>query len=154
MKSLQRTVWEVRSMQDKTDFMAQITAAASKAIDALLLRSPVKTAFGVLIGIVGKGLLDIVFKLNELELEVSHVFCIAAGLLLVHFPSLFFRHNYDEGIETAIHYVREIQKNGNFTEAEKRRQWRMLIERAYEKINEEEPQVEKEKKPDTPTPAT
>ena len=122
-------------MSDKLDFAARVTAAMSKAIDALFVGNPIKTAFGVLIGLLFKGLVDFAFEILNFEHQLPYLVSVPGGVLLMHKANVTKKYNYDEGVETAIHYLEELQAKGNFTEAEKRRQWRRLVEQVYMKVN-------------------
>ena len=53
----------------------------------------------------------------------------------MHSPNLIHKHNYDENLESAIYNLKELQKSGNFSEAEKRRQWRKLVDAYINKLN-------------------
>ena len=71
-----------------------------------------------------------------MTLEISIWFFLCFGVLLVHFPSLFKKHRIDEELETKMHYLEEAQKKGDFTQAEKRDQWKKFTTLIYDKIGE------------------
>lgn len=122
-------------MLSNLDLYDKVTQIFSRAVDILFINNPQKTSLGVLFGIIIKGTIDIIFQITQYSLNISYVFCICSGIFILHFPSIFSKHRVNEEIETQMHYLRELQKNGNFSDAEERAQWRRLVELVYQKTS-------------------
>lgn len=134
----------VSSGIDKKD---QMTKLCTKAIDIIFISSPQRTSYGILLGVALKGGSDIILQLVGKSLDIYYAFCICLGILLFHLPNLFLRHRVDENLETAMHYLIEAQKYGDFSATEKRAQWREFIRLIHEKViadNESDKQTENE----------
>ena len=121
---------------DKLDMMDKITNLAGKAFNMLFIRNPTKTSLGVLLGVILHTIFDNIIRLAKVALTFSIYFWIALSVFALHFRSLFTPHAIDEELETQMHYIEEVQKKGNFTEREKRQQWRNYISTIYKKASE------------------
>ena len=126
----------MRNLLNNIDTQDKFTQHLSKAIDTLFISNSKKTSLGLLLGVVIKGIIYIILQFLESTLDVPYVFCICIGILLLHSPSVFSKHNIDVDLETQMHYLRKAQKYGNFSETEKRAQWRHFIELVHEKASE------------------
>lgn len=120
-------------MLNNFDITDKLTYYSSRSIDILFVGNPQKTSLGFLLGIVFKGGTDILFQFTGITFNLPYLFCICFGIILLHFPSIFSKHKIDEELETQMYYLRQAQKHGNFSEAEKRRQWRQFVELVFKK---------------------
>lgn len=124
------------------DTKDKLTYIFSRAIDLLFFSNPQRTSLGVLLGVIVKGGIEIFCQVYEqiykqqIVLNISYPFCIGCGIFLLFIPHLFSKHRIDEDLETLLQYLRKAQKYGNFTEAEKRTQWRDFVQLVFEKIGE------------------
>lgn len=124
------------------DTKDKLTYIFSRAIDLLFLSNPQKTSLGVLLGVIIKGGIDIFCQVydqiynQQLVLNISYSFCIVCGIFLLFIPHLFSKHRIDEDLESLMQYLRKAQKYGNFTETEKRAQWRDFVQLVFKKIGE------------------
>ena len=58
-------------MRDELDKVDESTKTIAKALDVLFLGNPQKTALGVLLGCVVKGISDLFFQLKEISISLS-----------------------------------------------------------------------------------
>lgn len=122
-------------MPSNLDLLDKATQLFSRAAEILFIDNPQKTSLGVVLGIIINGTVDIVLQITQYSLNISPIFFICSGIFILHLPSIFSKHRISKDIETPMHYLRELQKNGNFSEAEKRAQWRRLVELVYQKVS-------------------
>lgn len=122
-------------MPDELDKMDNGTKTVSKALDVLFLGNPQKTALGVLLGCVVKGVTDLIFQLKEISVSLSIFFCIPLGVVVLNVKNLWVNYSFDPELEKALHYLEEFQKRGNVPEREKRQQWRKMIKLVYDKAS-------------------
>ena len=123
-------------MRDDLDKVDESTKAISKALNVLFLGNPQKTALGVLLGCVIKGLTDFFFQLKESALSLNIFFCIPLGVVILNIKNLWVNYSFDPELEKNMHYLEEAQKRGNFSEREKRQQWRNYVKLIYDKASE------------------
>ena len=136
---------EAKFVSNSLNTKDKITSYIYNAIHALTIGNPIKTALGVLLGIVLQGVVDVIFQVANISLNVSLAFYISFGILLLHNKALFKRYNQDEYLETGIHYLTEVQRMGDFTEEEKREQWKKFVETIFKRISESSDGSDKEK---------
>lgn len=123
-------------MLNNFDTTDKLTYYFSRSIDTLFAGNPQKTSLGIFLGIVCKGGTDILFQFIGITFNFSYLFCISLGIILLHLPSIFSKHKIDEELETMMYYLRQAQKHGNFSESEKRLQWRQFVELVFKKTAE------------------
>lgn len=90
-------------------------------------RTPLDVVLGVLFGVVLHTVSENVMRFTELDLALPFYFWIAFGILALNFRNPFAKRAIDKELETQMRYIKKAQKNGNFTESEKRQQWRNFI---------------------------
>lgn len=139
-------------MRNRLDLVDQSTVVLSKAVNALLLNSPVTTALGVMVGFFAKGVADLVVQVMKVEVEISFLLTVPGGILLMRFLRPHVKY-YDESIEKSLHYLEEIHKQSNFTQEEKRQHYQELLRLAYKKIYETDVSVVDAADHDGPAPA-
>ena len=123
-------------MTDKADMWSSL---GTKAIDVIFARYPARTSLGVIFG----GVIDFLVQLFAPALSSLKFADFTAsprwgwwllGILIMHAPTIFttFRQkqNGDEQIDRALDLI----ERGNFTKAEKRQQYRKLIERVANNV--------------------
>lgn len=122
-------------MRDELDKMDELTKTIAKALDVLLIGNPQKTALGVLLGCVLKGVTDLFFQLKEISISLSIFFFIPLGVVMLNIKNLWGNYSFDPELEKAIHYLEELQKRGDIPESEKRQQWRKMIKLVFDKAS-------------------
>lgn len=121
---------------NKLDKADKTTSLVERALDMLLIRNPTKTGLGILIGVVLHTVSDNLIRVTKIAVTLPIYFWIALSILALNFHNLFTHHAIDEELETQMHYIEEVQKKGNFTEREKRQQWRDYVSLVYKKTSE------------------
>ena len=123
-------------MRDELDKVDESTKTIAKALDVLFLGNPQKTALGVLLGCVIKGVADVLFQIKEIAISLSIFFCIPLGVVILNIKNLWVNYSFDPELEKALHYLEEFQKRGDVPEREKRQQWRRMIKLVFDKASE------------------
>lgn len=109
---------------DKFDTLSK---TLSNALNFLFLHNPKYTSFGIVFGVFLYGIRGF-FVLNIPSIDKIEWYAfIALGVMLFNIPNISKKYNMNPSIETHIAYLQKIQKEGNFSEKEKRQQWRDLI---------------------------
>ena len=121
---------------NKLDKVDEATSLAEKALDMLLIRNPTKTGLGVLLGVVLHTVSENVIRFAKFSVTLPIYFWVALSILALNFRNLFTHHAIDEELETKMHYIKEAQKNGNFTKSDQRQQWRNFIALVNQKASE------------------
>ena len=121
---------------NKLDKVDEATSLAEKALDMLLIRNPTKTGLGVLLGVVLHTVSENVIRFAKFSVTLPIYFWVALSILALNFRNLFTNHAIDEELETKMHYIKEAQKNGNFTKSDQRQQWRNFIALVNQKASE------------------
>ena len=122
-------------MRNKLDSFDAVTKIITKAIDFIFVSNPRKTSLGILFGIIVYGILEVIFTITKLGFSVPLYLCIAGGMFVFNINNIFSKHRIDEDLETQMYYLKEAQKNGNFTPTEKRHQWREYVQIVFSKVN-------------------
>lgn len=130
----------------------RVTKIIERTIDFLFLYNPLNTALGALFGMVLIGLKDILASVKQIVIDVHPVPLVAFGIFIFDIPCLFWGGRLPVNIEQKMKALEELQKRGDFSEEEKRGQWRALITEAiysHETTDETEKEVVHDNK-DTP----
>jgi len=122
-----------------------ISKFISRTLDFLFVNNSKGTSFGVLFGIILKQISDLAFFVLSILVRLPYILCITFGIFIFNIPSLFRKHKVDDEIEKAMYYLKKAQSKGNFSEEEKRSQWRDIIE-LINKKTQAEPIEENNKK--------
>lgn len=113
---------------NKLDKVDKATSFMERALDMLFIRNPSKTGLGVLLGVVLHTISENAIRIFKITVTLPIYFWIAVGILSLNIRNIVFaKHTIDEELEIRMHYIKEAQKNGNFTKSEKRQQWRNFI---------------------------
>ena len=121
---------------NKLDKVDEATSLAERALDMLLIRNPTKTGLGVLLGVVLYTVSENAIRILKITVTLPIYFWVALSILALNFRNLFTHHAIDEELETKMHYIKEAQKNGNFTKSDQRQQWRNFIALVNQKASE------------------
>lgn len=93
----------------------------------LFVDSLKKSSLGILLGIVGYTVYENVVRFMDIELALPIYFWIAAGVLALNLLNLLFTPRIERELKIQMRYIKEAQKNGDFTPSEQRQQWRNFI---------------------------
>lgn len=93
----------------------------------LFVDSLKKSSLGILLGVVGYTVYENVMRFTDIELALPIYFWIAAGVLALNLLNLLFTPRIERELKIQMRYIKEAQKNGNFTPSEQRQQWRNFI---------------------------
>lgn len=124
-------------MPSNFDIKDQISSAISQALNWIFIKYPQRTGLGVVLGVVLKEGINIALQYEKVNIELSMLLCVCAGILIMHIPTIFSKPIKNDEIEAAIYYFKKVQKAGNFSESEKRQQWQTLIELIYKKVSDQ-----------------
>lgn len=122
---------------NKLDKVDRATNLAERALDVLFIRDPTKTGLGVLLGVVLHTVSENVIRFAKFSVTLPIYFWVALSILALNFRNLLFLpHTIDAELEAEMRLIEEVQKKGNFTEREKRQQWRNFIALVNQKASE------------------
>jgi hypothetical protein len=121
------------SLLDNEDSKDKVSQYVYRAVDFLMANNARGTSIGIVVGVILYGVRDVLAYINEAFKLVKWYAYIFFGIFSGNVPKLISKHDYNDEVEEALHYVKKIQKEGNFSEAEKRMQYRNLIVIVQEK---------------------
>ena len=107
--------------------MDKFTYYISRAINVLFLYNVLGTSYGVLVGLLLLSLQDVFASLYPPIGLIKGFGFVLFGILLFNIKFMIKRKYEDPNIEAKLKYIREMLKEGKFTEAEKRAIWRNAI---------------------------
>lgn len=116
-----------------------ITQAIARALGFVMTQHPLRTSLGVILGC-ALAFLTVIFepalsKLAFLKLtDAPLIGWIAVGILVMHFPTLLFLVRRKPIGTEAIDQVIEVIERSNFSDTEKRSQYRALVSRMSQRI--------------------
>lgn len=114
-----------------------LTLYYRKAINILFLKHPTRTCLGVIFGYCMDCLINLFYpsleRLSFINIgSINLVHLIAIGIFLAHLPT-FINFVYKKSYgEESIDQILALIENGNFSDDEKRQQYRNLINKVFE----------------------
>jgi hypothetical protein len=122
---------------DKLDYWSRVVV---RAIDFLFLNSPLRSCFGVILGGVAyvglQAAAQIVTGVDSLARVAALPFWywFFPGLLVTHFRKIISLINKEAVVDESIENAMSVIEMGNFTDSEKRRRYRELVELVFKRI--------------------
>lgn len=114
-----------------------ITRLLLKVINILFLYNVIGTIYGCLFGLLLLSLQNVIsLYLVQFKLIEWYGF-IVFGVLIFNLKPLISKKYEDPRIEMRLKYIRELLKEGNFSESEKRRIWRETINEVSKELSME-----------------
>lgn len=131
------------------DIKAKISERTLIALDSILLQNRKATSFGFLFGIVVLAFRELLSELNAAFSKVAFYGYPLAGVLIFNIPNMFRKHNINPSIESSLRYLKKIHKDGNYSEEEKRLNYRALVQRIIDEYQHQQ-SPGKSEQPDNP----
>lgn len=113
----------------------KFTYHTSRAINVLFLYNSVGTSLGILIGVIATGVQKLIALYYPPFGLIEWYGFIALGVLLFNIKPMVTRKYLDPEIEKQLVYIRQIIKEGKFTESEERAIWRNAINSILSEYN-------------------
>ena len=118
-----------------------VTKILLKAINILFLYNVLGTSYGCLFGLLLLSLQKVFALFIPSFGLIKWYGFIAFGVLVFNIPPIVKKKYTDPKIETKLKYTREILKEGNFGEKEKRTIWRDMIISVSRELSEDETNI-------------
>jgi hypothetical protein len=117
----------------------KISAVALRALDALLLRNPERTALGVMLGFTCHGALSLIAPALALRhMPVNNVEwweCLTFGVVIVHLPFLLWSVRHKPLISDELESLFQLIESSNIGELEKRQAYRRVVNKCIEEFS-------------------
>ena len=113
----------------------ELTYFVSRAMNTLFLFNVVGTSYGIVFGLLIMALQELIASLFPPFGLIKWYGFIAIGVLLFNFKPIVKQKYIDPSIERELVYIRQIIKEGNFGEKEKKAIWRNAIYKIIENYN-------------------
>lgn len=114
----------------------KLTYFVSKAINTIFLYNIVGTSRGVLLGVVLASIQDLIASYFPPVGLIRGYGFIAFGILIFNIKPFVKKKYLDPNIEKQLAYIRQVIKEGKFTESEERALWRKVINSILSEYNQ------------------
>jgi hypothetical protein len=117
----------------------KITAVALRALDALLLRNPERTALGVMLGFTCHGALSLfapALALHHMPVNIVEWWeCLTFGVVIVHLPFILWSVRHKPLISDELETLLQLIEFSNIGELEKRQAYRRVVNKCIEEFS-------------------